>query len=133
MSKRHTDTILDAAIRDVNATLSETLKRLIKMHMVDIEQHVAVMCAKTLAQNEKIINATNRFSMFPKSGLVRQQTVMVRLIDRLELIQVRFKDNEDAKGLLKVVEINLPHIKEGEQKMAELIKSKGGEANHESK
>ena len=123
-NKRHTDTILDAAIRDVSANLSETLKRLIKMHMADIEQHVAVMCNTALAQNEKIINATNRFSMFPKSGLVRQQTVMVRLIERLELIQVRFKDNEDARGLLKVVEINLPHIKEGEQKMAELIMSK---------
>lgn len=123
-NKRHTDTILDAAIRDVSANLSETLKRLIKMHMADIEQHVAVMCNTALAQNEKIINAVNRFSMFPKSGIVRQQTVMVRLIDRLELIQVRFKDNEDARGLLKVVEINLPHIKEGEQKMAELIMSK---------
>ena len=123
-NEQHTDAILDAALRDVSAALSETLKRLIRMHVDDIEKHVVLMCNKTLAHNEKVIHAANRFSMFPKSGLVRQQTVMVRLIERLELIQVRFKDNKDAKGLLKIVEINLPHIKEGEQKMAELIKSK---------
>lgn len=123
-NKRHTDTILDATIKDVNTALSETLKHLIKVHAVDIERHVALMCAKTLALNEKIINAANRFSKFSKSGLVRQQTVMARLIERLELIQIRFKDNGDAKGLLKVVEINLPYIKEGEQKIAELIKRK---------
>lgn len=112
-NKRHADAILDAAIIDVNAVLSETLKHLIKMSIADIEQHIALTCNKALAQNEKIINATNRFSKFPKSVLVRQHVVMARLIERLELIQVRFKDNKDAKGLLKVVEINLPHIKEG--------------------
>ncbi len=124
-NERHTDTVLDAALRDVSATLSETLKRLIRMHVDEIEKHVVLMCSNTLAHNEKVINAANRFSMFPKSGLVRQQTVMVRLINRLELIQERFKDDASAAGLLKVVEINLPHVKEGEQKMAELIKSKG--------
>ena len=124
-NKRHAETILDIAIKDLNVALSEALQHIIKVHAVDIEKHVALMCDKTLAHNEKVIHAGNRFSMFPKSGLVRQQTVMVRLIERLELIQVRFKDNKDAKGLLKVVEVNLPHIKEGELKIVELIKSKG--------
>lgn len=123
-NERHTRALLDAAVKDLNTALSETLKHLIKVHAVDIERHVALMCNKTLALNEKIINAANRFSVFPKSSLVRQQTVMVRLIERLELIQERFEDDKSAKGLLKVVEINLPHVKEGEQKIATLIKSK---------
>lgn len=106
-------------------SLAEALKLLNKAHVVEIEKQVVLMCSKALAHNEKVISVANRFSMFPKSALARQHTTMARLIDRLELIQERFKDDNSAKGLLKIIDINLPHIKEGELKIVELIKSKG--------